>query len=967
MASVKSEYEVETLFIDRLQGLQYEYISLKNYDDVVKNFRMQLCKANSKSLIEAKGVAELSDREFEKVMLRLDNHSVYDSAKILREQWVLELDNGNTVYISFFKNDYEHNIYQVSHQITMDQEHKDDVEYKNRYDVTLFINGLPLIQVELKRPGVEINEAVNQINRYRAFSFRGLFRYIQIFVVSNSVQTKYFANANERTPSGERQDILKSLVFYWTDVNNKRINELHEFTNNFLARQNITPIIAKYMVVKETEPVLMVMRPYQIYAVQRAYDRIIMSNMDGYVFHTTGSGKTLTSFKLATLLRDDRRINRVFFLIDRKDLDDQTVDEYNSFEKDCVDNTDNTYSLVKALKDSGKKLIITTIQKMAIALKRDRYKDVMDALADQRCVFIIDECHRSQFGKMHGDIKRHFKRANYIGFTGTPIFEENKGGNARTTADIFRSGTMDPCIHRYMIKEAIADGNVLRFSVEYMRSINVKSLAVGGLDPERIDDPEYCKQNNIDLDGLYHSPKRIEAITKDILDQLERHIHPQGKDEYTAIFATDKISTLMQYYENFKKFNDKGYRIAAIFTYQANEDTNEGADEFSAVQLEKCMKDYNEMFGTSYDLTTFDAYRKDISKRLKEKDLPKVDLLLVVDMFLTGFDSKKTNTLILDKNLVWHSLMQAYSRTNRIDKVTKQFGQIVNYRNIKKAQDDALKLFSGDGDPNEFLLQTYEYYMIEYRKGTDEMYAICTTPEEAGHIQSEDEKRAFVLAFRKIAHTLAVLKTFSKFDWKDLDVFMDEATFEAYKSWYLTFYDEIKNEREKSKKTILADVDFEIELVRTDKINVVYILNLLKEVNRQDKEAMKQSIDLILREIERSDNEKLRYKREIMKAFVTERFFQLDPDEDVMKAYEQYEREKLEQKIKDFASETGISEDTVSEVLNQYFVDRKTVTKEWVRQKLSDMGLGILKLTKLINETLRFIQEMYDAFTAEGD
>ncbi len=391
MASVKSEYEVETLFIDRLQGLQYEYISLKNYDDVVKNFRTQLCKANSKALIEAKGVAELSDREFEKVMLRLDNHSVYDSAKILREQWVLELDNGKTVYISFFKNDYEHNIYQVSHQITMDQEHKDDVEYKNRYDVTLFINGLPLVQVELKRPGVEINEAVNQINRYRAFSFRGLFRYIQIFVVSNSVQTKYFANANERTPSGERQDILKSLVFYWTDANNKRINELHEFTNNFLARQNITPMIAKYMVVKETEPVLMVMRPYQIYAVQRAYDRIIMSNMDGYVFHTTGSGKKLTSFKLATLLRDDRRIDRVFFLIDRKDLDDQTVDEYNSFEKDCVDNTDNTYSLVKALKDSGKKLIITTIQKMAIALKRDRYKEVMDSLAEQRCVFIIDD------------------------------------------------------------------------------------------------------------------------------------------------------------------------------------------------------------------------------------------------------------------------------------------------------------------------------------------------------------------------------------------------------------------------------------------------------------------------------------------------------------------------------------------------------------------------------------------------
>lgn len=967
MAKVQSEYEVESLFIDRLQELQYEYVSLSDYKELVANFRKQLCIANSKTLIEAKGAVELSDAEFGKVMLRLENHSVYDSARILREQWVLELDNGKTVYLSFFKNDYEHNVYQVAHQITMDPEHKSDVVYENRYDVTLLINGLPLVQVELKRPGVEINEAVNQINRYRAFSFKGLFRYIQIFVVSNSVQTKYFANANERQVNGERQDILKSLVFYWTDANNKRINSLMDFTSDFLARQNITNMIAKYMVVKESEPVLMAMRPYQIYAVQRAFDRIIMSNMNGYVFHTTGSGKTLTSFKLATLLRDDRRIDRVFFLIDRKDLDDQTVDEYNSFEKDCVDNTENTYGLVQDLKNTGKKLIITTIQKMAIALKRDKYKDVMDPLRTQKCVFIIDECHRSQFGKMHGDIKRHFERANYIGFTGTPIFEENKGGNARTTADIFKAGTMDPCIHRYMIKEAIADGNVLRFSVEYMRSINVKALSVAGIDPKKIDDPEYCKAMNIDLDALYHRPERIEAVTKDILEQLERHIHPSGKDEYTAIFATDKISTLMQYYECFKKFNDKGYRIAAIFTYQANEDTNEGVDEFSSQQLKTCMDDYNRMFGTAFELDTFDAYRKDISRRLKEKDLPKVDLLLVVDMFLTGFDSKKTNTLILDKNLVWHSLMQAYSRTNRIDKVTKQFGQIINYRNIKKAQDDALKLFSGDGNPNEFLLQTYEYYLTEYRKQTEDMYALCATADEAGHLQSEDDKRQFVLCFRKIAHTLAVLKTFSKFDWKDLDVFMDEATFEAYKSWYLTFYDEIKKERDSKKKTVLADVDFEIELVRTDKINVVYILNLLKDVNRKDKEAMKQSIDLILREIERSDNEKLRYKREIMKAFVTERFFELDPDEDVMKAYEQYEREKLEQKITEFSNESGIEEEIISEILNQYFVDRRIVSKEWIRQKLSGRGLGILKLTKLINQILGFVQEMYDAFTAEGD
>ena len=967
MPRVQSEYEVESLFIDRLQELQYEYAPMKNYDDVIRNFRIQFCKTNEAALKEMKGKAELSDSEFSKILTRLDNHSVYDSAKILREKWVLELDNGKTVYVSFFKNDYEHNVYQVAHQITMDPAHKEDVVYKNRYDVTLLINGLPLIQVELKRPGVELNEAVNQINRYRAFSFKGLFRYIQIFVVSNSVQTKYFANANERQVNGERQDILKSLVFYWTDAANKRINTLMEFTSDFLARQNITNMIAKYMVVKESEPILMVMRPYQIYAVQRAFDRIIMSNMNGYVFHTTGSGKTLTSFKLATLLRDDRRIDRVFFLIDRKDLDDQTVDEYNSFEKDCVDNTENTAGLIAALKDSSKTLIITTIQKMAIALKRDKYKDVMETLRTQKCVFIIDECHRSQFGKMHGEIKRHFERANYIGFTGTPIFEENKGSNARTTADVFKSGNVEPCIHKYMIKEAIADGNVLRFSVEYMRSVNVKSLSISGIDPKKIDDPEYCKQMNIDLDNLYHRPERIEAVTQDILKQLDRHIHPSGKDEYTAIFATDKIKTLMQYYDAFEKLNDKGYRIAAIFTFQPNEDNSEGADEYSIKHLERCMDDYNRMFGTAFTPDTFDAYRKDISRRLKEKDLPKVDLLLVVDMFLTGFDSKKTNTLILDKNLVWHTLMQAYSRTNRIDRVTKQFGQIINYRNIKKAQDDALKLFSGDGNPNEFLLQTYEYYLTEYRTETDELYGLCPTPADAGDIQSEDEMREFVLCFRKISHTLAVLKTFSKFDWDDLDVFMDEATFAAYKSWYLEFYDKMKRERNNKTLTILADVDFEIELVRTDKINVVYILNLLKDINRKDKEAMKQSIDLILREIERSDNEKLRYKRDIMKAFVTERFFELDPDEDVMKAYEQYEREKLEQDVHEFAVDSGIGEEIVFEVLNQYFVDPKSVTKEWSRQKLSGMGIGILKMTKMINRLMAYVKQMYDMFTAEGN
>ena len=708
MSRVVSEYEVENLLIDRLESISYNYIELKNYDEVIENFRTQLAKFNAKKLEEKGHDASFSDAEFNRVMIHVDNQSVYESAKILRDKYVLELDNGETVYIDFFSSDTDRNIYQVTHQVTMDKSHKDDVVYKNRYDVTVLINGLPLVQIELKRPGVEINEAINQINRYRKFSFKGLFRYLQLFVVSNSVQTKYFCNENEMM-NGQYNPILKSLVFFWTDEKNTRINDLNTFTGEFFRKAAITELIDKYMVIKTTEPVLMVMRPYQIYAVKAAKKRVLEANQDGYVFACTGSGKTLTSFKLAQLLRDEPSVDLVVFLIDRKDLDDQTVDEYNSFEKDCVDNTDSTYVLINMLKSSAKKMIVTTIQKMANAVKNPKYASVMDGYKDKKVVFIIDECHRSQFGKMHGQIQKHFERANYIGFTGTPIFEKNKGADGRTTADVFHAGDkLDSCLHKYMIKDAIADGNVLRFSVEYQRTIYARNMAVKGIDPEQLDDPEYCKRHNIDMKSLYHDDKRIANIAKHIVEHHEQHVHPQGKDIYTALFAVDSIPTLGKYYDEFKKLNaeapaDKELKVAAIFSYQANEDMDDGADEHSLELLDRCMQDYNALYGTAFTLDTFDAYRKDIAKRLKQKDLPQVDILLVVNMFLTGFDAKPLNTLYLDKNLIWHSLVQAYSRTNRVDKATKQFGQIVSYRNIKKWQDEALTLFSGDGDPKQYI------------------------------------------------------------------------------------------------------------------------------------------------------------------------------------------------------------------------------------------------------------------------
>ena len=753
-----SEYEVETKFIDRLESIGYQYAELGNYDDVLANCREQLAAFNAVKLKEAKGSASFSDAEWNRVLIHLDNHSVYESAKLLRDKYVFTLDNGKTVYLDFFSYDTDRNIYQVAHQITMDPAHKDDVSYKNRYDVTVLINGLPIVQVELKRPGVEINEAINQINRYRKFSFKGLFRYLQLFVVSNSVQTKYFCNENEMQ-NGMYNPILKSLVFFWTDDKNKRINTLEEFTSEFFRKAAITEMIDKFMVIKSTEPILMVMRPYQIYAVKAARRRVLEANQNGYVFACTGSGKTLTSFKLAQLLRDEPRVDKVIFLIDRKDLDDQTVDEYNSFEKDCVDNSDSTYVLVKQLQDSDRKLIVTTIQKMANAVKSKRYEALMDSYRDKKVVFIIDECHRSQFGKMHGDIERHFQRANYIGFTGTPIFEANKGADGRTTADVFNAGLMpdgskrDACLHRYMIKDAIADGNVLRFSVEYQRTLFAHNIAMKGIDPEQLDDPEYCKRHNIDIDNLYHDDERIRKIAEHILEHHEQHVHPQGKDIYTALFAVDSIKTLGQYYDVFKELNsarpeDKQYKIAAIFSYGANEDMDGKGDEHSAELLSRIMDDYNGMFGTSYSIENFDAYRKDITKRMKQKDLPQVDILLVVSMMLTGFDAKPLNTLYLDKNLIWHTLVQAYSRTNRVDKVTKQFGQIITYRNIKQWQDDALRLFSGDGDPNEYLLENYEYYVQKWINQEPIIRKVTPTVDDAGQLQSEDEIRMFGLTLQ---------------------------------------------------------------------------------------------------------------------------------------------------------------------------------------------------------------------------
>ena len=522
-----------------------------------------------------------------------------------------------------------------------------------------------------------------------------------------------------------------------------------------------------------------------------------------------------------------------------------------------------------------------------------------------------------------------------------------------------------------MIKDAIADGNVLRFSVEYQRTLFAHNVAMKGIDPEQLDNPEYCKRHNIDIDNLYHDDDRIQKIAEHIFEHHEQHIHPQGKDIYTALFAVDSIKTLGKYYDVFKKLNDARdeedqYKIAAIFSFGANEDLDGKGDEHSAELLSRIIDDYNKTFGTSYSIETFDAYRKDITKRMKQKDLPQVDILLVVNMMLTGFDAKPLNTLYLDKNLVWHTLVQAYSRTNRVDKVTKQFGQIVTYRNIKQWQDDALRLFSGDGDPNEYLLEDYDFYVRKWINQVPILRKITPTVDEAGHLQSEDEIRMFIIAFRTMVGTLATLKTFSKFDWNDLAVAMDEEEYEGFKSWYLYFKDQIVNPN--PKVPVPVDIDFDIELVRTDRINVVYILNLLKSVNKAGKtpEEREADLDLILREIERSDNESLRAKKDILADFIRTRFYDLPEDADIVAEFDEYTKERQKAEIEEFAYAHNIDYQTVHDIMIDYIFDGG-ISDEVIRKYLTAYHLGLLKITKLTNDIKTFVSQTYLKYKAEGD
>ncbi len=545
--SYQSEAELENQLIKQLNEQDYASVELNDYDALLDNFRKQFCKFNAIKLNNK----DLSDKEWERLTNYMLGNSVFDSAKILRDKYVLERDDGTKVYVSFIDEDHTKNIYQVTHQTTVVG------KYVNRYDVTLLCNGLPLVQIELKRRGMDLREAVNQIMRYKKHSYIGLYRYIQMFVVSNGVDTKYFANTD--------RDLLYSLTFFWTDENNVRITKLKDFSVTFLARDHVNRMLNRFTILNEADKSIMIMRPYQVYAASALIDRARFTNKNAYIWHTTGSGKTLTSFKTAQILSNEPSIKKVVFLVDRKDLDSQTTEEFNKFEKDSVDVTDRTDVLVKQMKDKNVHLIVTTIQKMANAVKGSRYAKVMDAYRNEKVVFIIDECHRSQFGDMHRDIVRHFNKAQFFGFTGTPRFEVNgkvEGHIVQTTASLFGD-----CLHTYLIKDAIFDNNVLGFHVEYIKTIQ------GDYDLN-----DQAQVEGIDTDELLFADERMTMIANHI---IANHKAKTRNRQYTAIFAVWSIPALIKYYDIFKKI-DHDLNIAAIFSYGANED-GEGKEEHSVL------------------------------------------------------------------------------------------------------------------------------------------------------------------------------------------------------------------------------------------------------------------------------------------------------------------------------------------------------------------------------------------------
>ena len=951
---VQSEAALENGLIDTLQKMNYEYVHIEEEKNLSANFKKQLEKHNKKKLEEL-GRTEFTESEFEKILIYLEGGTRFEKAKKLRDLFPLELESGERLWVEFLnRTHWCQNEFQVSNQITVEG------RKKCRYDVTILINGLPLVQIELKRRGVELKQAYNQIQRYHKTSFHGLFDYIQLFVISNGVNTRYFAN---NPNSGYK------FTFNWTDAANVPFNDLEKFATVFFDKCTLGKIIGKYIVLHEGDKCLMVLRPYQFYAVEKILDRVENSNDNGCIWHTTGAGKTLTSFKAAQLVSELDDVDKVMFVVDRHDLDTQTQAEYEAFEPGAVDSTDNTDELVKRL-HSNSKIIITTIQKLNAAVSKQWYSSRIEEIRHSRIVMIFDECHRSHFGDCHKNIVKFFDNTQIFGFTGTPIFVEN-AVDGHTTKEIFGN-----CLHKYLIKDAIADENVLGFLVEYYHGN---------------EDVEYADQD------------RMTEIAKFILNNFNKSTFD---GEFDALFAVQSVPMLIRYYKIFKRLNPK-IRIGAVFTYAANsnqddEQTGMNTGGFAsestgeADELQAIMDDYNNMYGTSFTTENFRAYYDDINLRMKKKkaDMKPLDLCLVVGMFLTGFDSKKLNTLYVDKNMEYHGLLQAFSRTNRVLNEKKRFGKVVCFRDLKSKVDEAIKLFSNGTPLEDIVRKPFDEVKRDYQELTKDFLKHYPEPHFVDYLQSENDKKQFILAFRDIIKKHAEIQIYNEFEKEANDLGMTEQQFMDFRSKYLDIYDSfaakpteqssgykaqedescMASEPDPSENdaTGLGDIDFCLELLHSDIINVAYILELIADLNPYSEdytEKRKHIIDTMIKDAE------LRSKAKLIDGFIQKN---VDDDRDNFMARKQKAdgTSDLEERLTNYivternnaVNTLAKDEDLDASVLNHYLSEYDYLQKEQpeiIQEALKEKHLGLIKKRKALTRILDRLRTIVRTFSWE--
>ena len=907
----QTELELENELIEQLRRqfhsseMEDAFVAIHDDASLYRNLRKQIERFNGFSL---------SDSEFRRLLNELEKYNtVYRCAINLRQMQTITMDDDSKRNIRIFeKNDWCKNIVQIAHQINQTS------EFSGRFDVTILVNGLPLLQIELKKNGVNVDEAFGQIERYRRTVYKGLFKYIQYFVISNGSMTKYFANSD--------RPFRKENLFTWSDVENIAVNRLSDFAADRLTKCNICRTIANYIVINQSERDLMILRPYQVWAVENLLHRALNTKNNGFVWHTTGSGKTLTSFKLAQCLRDTGKYTKVVFLVDRRDLDRQTVTNFNSFEKGAVVNIDDSYRLFKVFTDSSIKMITTTIQKMSNLCTNPRFEKAVEQNRDS-VVFIVDECHRSNFGEMRKHILRAFPNAQMFGFTGTPIFAENMNATGLTTEAIFGGAP----VHSYKIKDAINAKMVLGFNVQYYKTLDIVIKA--GKD-EQVEE--------IDKEELIHAPERVANISKHILENFNKVTLNR---KYNAIFAISSIDLLVKYYDELKKQiaalpEEERIRIATIFTYAPNDiDTEEvGANASLAQQsLQKAMDDYSILRGKNYSISNCAEYFEDVREDFRDG---KIDLVLVVNMMLTGYDSKRINTLFLDKSLRYHGLIQAFSRTNRLDCSAKQFGNIVCYRTTPRDVKAAVELYSKE-DHDVVIVKPLDEYLVLFRGALADLRAYVPTPESVDALEGDTAKIEFVNRFRKLARYLTCMQNFCEFSFPiTLKDDISAGEYDSYKSRYLQIYNDFRKHPEKV--SVVGEVSFDIELVQTDRVDVDYILNLLRKLgDGSDKKSVE--IGTIIKILRKSTDPVLVSKRELLELFITTVFPTLPEGASVDDELAKFLEEKRRESLQSFASEWELALDELTKLLNRYeyfmtidYADIKALLNKKAKQRYKE-------------------------------